>query len=48
MLMGRLKVAKPWPELAKAWMQQQYQLHIPISIAPWQVMWGDQPKGEAT
>ena len=41
-------MAKLRPELTEAQKQPRHQLHIPISIAPWQVTWGDQPKGEAT
>ena len=47
MPMGKLRAAKLQPELAETQAQQQLQPHPPISIAPWQVMWGDQPRGEA-
>ena len=48
MPMAKLKAAKPWPEPAEAQTQQQHQLHLPVSVTPWEVMWGDQPKGKAT
>ena len=46
--MGKLNVTKPWLKPAEARAQQQHQPYLPISIAPWQVTWGDKPKGRAT
>ena len=45
--MGKLKAAKPQPKLAEAQTQQQHQLHLPISVVPWQVTWGYQSRGKA-
>ena len=41
---GQLKAAKPRPGLAKAQVQRQQQPHLPVSVAPWQVMWSDYPR----
>ena len=48
MPMGKLKAAKLQPKLLKPKLSNQHQPYLPISVAPWQVTWGDQPRGKAT